>query len=37
MGIPARVLGTSATLCSEKPFEGKKCLLLENKFISDDH
>lgn len=33
MGVPARVLGTSAVLSTENPFEGKKCLLVENRFI----
>ncbi len=35
MGVPARVLGAKATLCVEKPYEGKACLLMENNLLLD--
>ena len=35
MGIPARVLGAKASLYTEKPFEGKACLLMENNMMLD--
>lgn len=35
MGVPARVLGAKATLSTEKPYEGKACLLIENNLMLD--
>ncbi|HOY07465.1 MAG TPA: hypothetical protein PLO67_18780 [Saprospiraceae bacterium] len=32
-GVPARVLGAKATLSTEKPYEGKACLLIENNLL----
>jgi hypothetical protein len=32
-GLPARVLGAKAMLDNRKPFEGKQCLRVENKFL----
>mgnify|MGYP000376077311 CR=1 FL=1 len=32
-GVPVRVLGATATLHSQHPFEGKQCLRIENKFL----
>ena len=35
MGVPVRVLGASALIWETHPFEGKKCLRVTNKFLSD--
>ncbi len=35
LGIPARVLGAKATLSTEKPSEGKACLMIENHLMLD--
>jgi hypothetical protein len=32
-GVPVRVLGATATLVVQQPFEGKQCLRVENKFL----
>lgn len=35
LGVPARVLGAKATLSTEKTFEGKACLMIENNLMLD--